>query len=101
MMWSLSPDPPITPVRAWMRLVNRVDKPQRLTQGAPVRCSTCPVTEMEPVVDESVILTSCSDQLHPSHVRGLGKGQTSLHNEVIGPITVFRDCEVFSEPITS
>jgi hypothetical protein len=54
-LWSLSPDPPITPVRAWMRLVNRVDKPQILTRGARVRCSKGPVTEMGPVVDESVI----------------------------------------------
>jgi hypothetical protein len=25
-MWSMSPDPQITPVRAWMTLVNSVDK---------------------------------------------------------------------------
>jgi hypothetical protein len=55
MMWFLSPDPPITMVRAWMTLANNVDKPLRLTRSARVRCSTCPVAEMVPVVDESVI----------------------------------------------
>jgi hypothetical protein len=43
-MWSLSPNQPITAVKALVTVVNRVDKPQRLTRGAPVRGSTCPVT---------------------------------------------------------
>jgi hypothetical protein len=51
----LSPYSPITPVRPLVTVVNRVDKLQRLTRGARVSRSTCPVTEMEPVVDESVI----------------------------------------------
>ena len=55
MMWSVSPDPRIIAVTALVTLVNSVDKPRRLTRGAPVRGSTCPVIEMEPVVDESVI----------------------------------------------
>jgi hypothetical protein len=49
-MWSPSPNQPITAVRALVTVVNHVDKPQRLTRGAPVRGSTYPVTEIEPVV---------------------------------------------------
>ena len=33
--------------------------------------------------------------MHPDHIRGLGKRQTALHEEVIGPITEFRNCEIF------
>ena len=54
-MWPLCPDPQIIAVTGLVTLVNGVDKPRRLTRGTPVRGSTCPVTEIEPVVYESVI----------------------------------------------
>jgi hypothetical protein len=66
-MWSLSPNQPIIAVTALVTLVNSVDKPERPTRGAQVRHSTRPVTEIEPVVDESLIPEVLGDRLHPAH----------------------------------
>jgi hypothetical protein len=66
-MWSPSPDPRIIAVTALVTLVNSVDKPERLTRRARVRHSTRPVTEIEPVVDESLIPEVLGDRLHPDH----------------------------------
>jgi hypothetical protein len=65
-MWSPSPDPRIIAVTALVTLVNSVDKPERPTRGQ-VRHSTRPVTEIEPVVDESLIPEVLGDRLHPDH----------------------------------
>jgi hypothetical protein len=35
----------------------------------------------------------------PDHA--LEKRQTALHEEEVGPITAFRDCEIFCDPVTS
>src|ERR687897_2862275 len=76
--WSNVPKVAITTVRTWMTLVNRVDKPHRLTRGARVRCSRQPVTRKEPAVERRWSLSLVRDLMHPDHVRGLGKRQTSL-----------------------